>query len=37
MDDHEITQSLSRAAAKTGFVVSGAVIEVDGICGECAG
>lgn len=37
MDDHDITQSLSRAAAKTGFVVSGAVIEVDGICGECAG
>lgn len=36
IEDHEISHALARAAAAHGFVISRAMVELDGICAACA-
>jgi Fur family zinc uptake transcriptional regulator len=37
IEDHAITHALAKAAAARGFRPSHAIVELDGICGACAG
>ena len=36
LDDHHLAHALTNAAQKLGFTVSGATIEAEGLCAECA-
>ena len=37
LDDHDLADALAAAAKRVGFAVSGATVEAEGVCAECAG
>ena len=36
LDDHELSEALAASARRQGFAVSGATIEAEGLCRDCA-
>ena len=36
IEDHAVTEALAQAASRSGFVIHGATIEAEGLCGACS-